>query len=138
MRRSRICYPRIFFSRCDRNGWFFGTREAPQQRGSIQNLGVENFTPQHFIVGVLEGMVEELYQIYSKIKSLPDSPTILIGSGNGIRNSVVMQRLFAEKFGMPVKIPAHQEEAAYGAALAALVGVGFYDSIESAQKIIQY
>ncbi|MDD2402265.1 MAG: FGGY family carbohydrate kinase [Clostridia bacterium] len=118
---------------------FSGTREHPQNRGSIQNLGIKNFTPQHFIVGVLEGIVEELYQMYNRIKNLPDfTPTTLIGSGNGIRNSIVMQRMFEDKFGMKMKIPVYQEEAAYGAALTAMVGIGFYDSIESAQKIIQF
>lgn len=37
-----------------------------------------------------------------------------------------------------MKIPAHKEEAAYGAALIAMVGIGYYDSIEKVQKIIHY
>jgi sedoheptulokinase len=119
---------------------FSGTREQPQQRGYIKNLGIENFTPQHFTVGILEGIVAELYELYSTIKDCPDTvtPGTLIGSGNGIRRNVALQRMFAKKFGMQVKIPTHKEETAYGAALIAMVGIGYYDRIERAQKIIHY
>ncbi len=123
---------------------FSGTRERPEQRGFIENLGLENFTPQHFIVGVLEGIVEELYKMYQGMKGVGNAdfsailPSMLIGSGNGLRQNSFLQQLFSEKFGLPLKIPAHQEEAAYGAALAATVAVGYYESIEAAQKIIRY
>lgn len=118
---------------------FSGTREDPTQLGSIENLGTGNFTPKHFITGVLEGTVNELYQMYNRLEVVPNAKfTTLVGSGNGIRKSAVMQRMLSKKFGMEVKIPAHKEEAAYGAALFAMVGIGFYDSIQSAQKIIQY
>jgi len=35
-------------------------------------------------------------------------------------------------------IPAHKEEAAYGAALAALTGSGFCNSLAQAQSLIRY
>jgi sedoheptulokinase len=118
---------------------FSGTRENPTVRGSITNLSLDNFTPQHFICGVLEGSVQELYDEYSELKLTGDKkPSILVGSGNGIRKSVILQQMFSEKFGMKVKIPAHNEEAAYGAALSAMVGIGLCKSIEKAQSIIRY
>ena len=43
-----------------------------------------------------------------------------MGSGNGIRQNPLMQRLAEEMFGMEMKIPAYKEEAACGAALCAL------------------
>ena len=45
--------------------------------------------------------------------------TRLTGSGNGIRRNPLMRRLAEEMFEMPMEIPEHEEEAAYGAALTA-------------------
>ena len=45
------------------NTTFSGTREKPEKRGSIKNIGTENFTPKALIGGVLEGMAEELYKM---------------------------------------------------------------------------
>ena len=50
----------------------------------------------------------------------------------------LLQTLFAERFGLPLSIPVHQEEAAYGAALTALVGAGAAANIAEAQRIIRY
>ena len=117
---------------------FSGTREYPSLRGSIQNLGIENFTPQHFIAGVLEGIVNELYQMYAQLKTQNIQPTVLIGSGNGIRNSAVMRKMFSRKFGLPLRVPLYKEEAAYGAALSAMAAAGFYPDVRQAQQIIRY
>ena len=62
----------------------------------------------------------------------------LVGSGNGLRRNALMRELAGDIFRMPVKIPVCTEEAAYGAALQALVSAGFEDSLEEAQRKIQY
>ncbi|MPN39315.1 hypothetical protein SDC9_186843 [bioreactor metagenome] len=90
------------------------------------------------IVGVLEGIVDELYQMYAPFKTQNNQHTVLIGSGNGIRNSPVMQKMFAQKFNLPLCVPLHKEEAAYGAALSAMTACGFYSDIQQAQQVIQY
>ena len=46
--------------------------------------------------------------------------------------------LFSARFGLPLQIPVHREEAAYGAALTALVGAGAASSIAEAQAVIRY
>ncbi|HNX13313.1 MAG TPA: FGGY family carbohydrate kinase [Oscillospiraceae bacterium] len=117
---------------------FSGTREDPALRSSIQNLGIDNFTPQHFIVGVLEGVVNELYLMYKQLNINDHQRTVLIGSGNGIRNSAVMRKMFSLKFGLPIRVPLYKEEAAYGAALSAMTACGFYADILQAQQIIRY
>ena len=115
---------------------FAGTRKIPSERGGVYNLSLDNFTPAHFIVGVMEGVVEELFEVYSKLEGL--SPEMMVGSGNGIRKSPVLQRIFEKRFGLPLRIPRHSEEAAYGAALFAMAGAGFYKNLAEAQKVIQY
>jgi len=115
---------------------FSGTRVSPDLRGSINNLGLENFTPAHFIHGVLAGTVNELYNMYKSAGQFEHS--ILVASGNAVRRGAPLRRIFAETFGMPLQIPVHKEEAAYGAALFALVGAGKFASLDDAQKLIQY
>jgi sedoheptulokinase len=118
---------------------FCGTREDPNLRGSIINLSEDNFNPQNFVCGVLQGIVDELYEKYREFGCHTEhKPLMIVGSGNAVRKSEVIQRMFTEKFGIPIKIPVHSEEAAYGAALFALVGAGAYKNIEEAQTIIRY
>ena len=98
---------------------FAGTRAYPEGRGSIQNIGVDNFTPQALIEGVLEGMADELFTFYQKMeKGEAQARTKIIGSGNGIRRNRYLQRIMSKKFNMEVQVCRHTEEAALGAALS--------------------
>ena len=118
---------------------FCGTRAKPEERGFIQRLGLQNFTPQDMMLGVLHGIVDELYEMYEKTNDRTKSGCkTLIGSGNGLRQTPVLQRIFEKKFGLSLHIPAHKEEAAYGAVLFALVASGCFASMEDAQKLIKY
>jgi len=121
------------------NTKFQGTRSNPAERGSIENIGLHNFTPRHMILAILNGIAEELYATYQKAGSLNnDSIVHFVGSGNGLRKNIYLQNILKSMFQMDLKIPDHQEEAAYGAALFALVGCGYFQSIEEAQEIICY
>lgn len=118
---------------------FSGTRQNPYKRGKVENLSVDNFTPEYFTLGILDGIVNELFEMYNEIeKVLKEKPTMLIGSGNGMRQNPILQKMFSEKFDMPVKIPLHKEEASYGAALFALIGIGYFKDLEEAQSLIRY
>lgn len=118
---------------------FCGTRENPWQQAAINNLGVDNFSPAHFIVGTLEGIARELHDLY-EIMSTQGSvkPTKLVCSGNALRLNLPLQRLVSDIFGMPISIPRYKEEAACGAALFALVAAGHQKSLASAQSLLQY
>ena len=50
----------------------------------------------------------------------------------------LMKRLAEEMFGMPMQIPAYQEEAACGAALQTLASTGVTESLAEAQTRIRY
>ena len=70
------------------NTAFSGTREKPDKRGFIKNIGTENFTPEALIYGVLDGMAAELYKMYGKIeKGLSLSKGRMIASGNSLVHS---------------------------------------------------
>ncbi|MBO5408737.1 MAG: hypothetical protein J6A61_05000 [Clostridia bacterium] len=94
---------------------FAGTRENPNLRGVISQIGEENFTPEAFAAGLLIGMTEELYQLYQKMPH--DGITKLVASGNGVRKNPVLRQVIEEVFRMELTIPDHTEEAAFGAAM---------------------
>ncbi|NLU53581.1 MAG: hypothetical protein GXX10_12060 [Clostridiaceae bacterium] len=116
---------------------FMGTRHDPFLRGSIANIGTNNFTPGHLALGVLKGICEELYQLYTSM-SLPERKyKKLVGSGNGIRKSPLLQEIFSKRFNMDLCIPLYEEEASYGMALMALClscGIRAHE----ARKLIKY
>lgn len=118
---------------------FLGTRREPQRRGSIQRISIDNFTPQHLILGFLEGIANELFELYDLIPdSIKSGRSKLVGSGNGLRNNQVLRGVVSNRFGLPVLIPVHREEAAFGAALSAGVGLGLYRDFATAGTIIRY
>lgn len=107
------------------NTAFSGTREKPQKRGSVKNIGTENFTPAALIEGVLEGIASELYKMYDRIeRGLHLSKSRIIASGNGLRKNHHLQEVIGRKFGMCLQMAEHEEEAAYGAAVSAMVASG--------------
>lgn len=114
---------------------FSGTREDTSVRGGIFGISTENFTPEALLRGVLSGMVDELYAMYEKMGKRTHG---LVGSGNGIRHNAHLVRCAEQRFGAKMRIPAHTEEAAVGAALYGAVCAGVYQSIAEAQKNIRF
>ena len=101
---------------------FSGTRENPEKRGVISNISTENFTPTALIEGVLEGMAEELYDMYTLIKPYLEKPLQeMTASGNGIRKNSCLQKIVSEYFHLPLNLSVRREEAACGAALSGIL-----------------
>ncbi|MBE6631426.1 MAG: hypothetical protein E7623_01860 [Ruminococcaceae bacterium] len=114
---------------------FAGTREDPSLKGSVIGITTENFTATHLTRAVLNGMAEELYSLYKKMAC--DARRI-IGSGNGIRMNPHFAKVCEKRFGMKMFVPAHKEEAAFGAALYALASLGIEKFDIKNKKIIKY
>ncbi len=114
---------------------FSGTRGNEGIRGSITGISTENFTPAALTDGLLRGMVEELFGMYCDMDCKRNG---LVGSGNGIRKNPYLIKVAENRFGASLKIPAHTEEAAYGAALFALISSGYFTSSKEAKKLINY
>ena len=121
------------------NTQFDGTRSDPHSFASIQSLRPENFTPEHFVAGILQGVADELVSMYRQAeKHLDFAPSFLVGSGNGLRKNRVWRDVFSRKLEAPLLVPICKEEAAFGAALYAMVSAGFVTSLAQAQKLIRY
>lgn len=114
---------------------FCGTRDDPTLRGSISALSEENFTPEQLTRGFLWGMAAELHELYSEMP-LPSPTAGLVGSGNAVRKNPVLRQYLEEQFGLPLKCPVHEEEAAFGAAIFAAAAAGVHRDIPTAQAVM--
>ena len=114
---------------------FSGTRADSTVRGGVFGIGEENFTPEALTRGVLRGMVEELYALYEKMGIRAAG---VIGSGNGIRKNAALVRAAEERFESKMRIPAHTEEAAVGAALYGGIAARVYPDAQAVRGLIQY
>ena len=100
---------------------FQGTRSNPNISGSITGITSDNFTPGALTVGVIRGIITELYEMYTAMKNLTGrNAAVLVGSGNGLRKNEIMRRIAGEIFGLDVRVPKYQEEAARGCAICAV------------------
>lgn len=99
---------------------FDGTRAEPHRRAAVQGLSRENFTPGHLALGVLQGMIRELYDMYDLYLAAGNRPKpLLVGSGNGLRKNRHLRAAAQQQFGLPLRMTDRTEEAAVGAALFA-------------------
>ena len=119
--------------------FFTGTRLHPELRASFTGISAANFTPAHLTRALLEGMARTFREGYDMIRPyLSEPPQRLVGAGNGIRENQLLDQIIADEFGLPMSVPAHREEAAYGAALAAAVGAGIFRDWRDAGRLIRY
>lgn len=104
---------------------FSGTRDNPNESGSVSGIRMTNFHPAAMIRGVLNGMAEELYSMYRAMESGAGiTKTKLLASGNGVRKNIFLQSILGDYFGMPLEVVQGEEEAAVGAAISASAAVG--------------
>lgn len=119
---------------------FCGTRRNPDIRGSVSEISEENFTPANLTRGFLWGMSEELFTLYSEMCEVSSKKAVrMVASGNAVRKSLALREYLKERFSLSLDIPAHKEEAAYGAALFGAVAAEIFSDIDTAQnKMVHY
>ncbi len=114
---------------------FCGTRQDPSITGNIGHVTTDNFTPGDLRQAFLTGMITELYNLFTEMGVKRAG---LIGSGNGLRKNKALVQTAEEIFGAKMSIPAHREEAAFGAALFAMTAAGTFGSAGDIKNMIQY
>ena len=116
-----------------------GSRARPQERGSITGIDDRNLTPGALCAGVLHGMTDELFAFYSEMLRAGAQPAqVMIVSGNGVRRNPALRKALRMRFNLEMKAPAHLEEAAYGAALAAVLALGGDEAYARARRMMEY
>jgi sugar (pentulose or hexulose) kinase len=118
--------------------FFTGTRAEPARRAAWAGLSAENFTPGHLARSLLEGMARTFAGSGALIaRLLGRAPGRLVGAGNAVRANPLLGRMIAEAFALPLRVPAHREEAAFGAALLAGVRAGFFPDLGAAGRLVR-
>lgn len=123
--------------RCDPT--FAGTRHDPSRRATLSGMSEANFTPAHVVRALLEGMARGFREGYDNLcAALGSEASVLVGAGNGLRENPVLAEMVADEFGLPLHVPRHREEAAFGAALVAAYGAGLFPSLQAAGHAVHY
>lgn len=118
---------------------FAGTRSSPQLRGGFEGLSLDNFSSANAARAVLEGLVDELCLYHDRVdSSLKRGHEAVVASGNAIRKNPLLREILSARLGLPVLLPCHREEAAYGAALVAGTGAGVWNTLADAARVIRY
>lgn len=118
---------------------FAGSRHDPARRASLTAMSEANFTPAHLVRALLEGMARGFREGYDNLRAaLGTDAEVLVGAGNGLRENPLLAKLVAEEFGLPLRVPRHHEEAAFGAALVAAFGAGVFPSLQAAGQAVHY
>ena len=94
-------------------------------RGEISGISLHNFTPDRLTTALLKGICQELKDFYDHLpNSIKAGRKQIVGSGNALRKTPLLQKLLAEAFCLPVVMTPYEEEAALGAAIRGKVAAG--------------
>ncbi|MGI9228588.1 MAG: FGGY-family carbohydrate kinase [Gammaproteobacteria bacterium] len=103
----------------------------PHSRGAFIGLS-SGSRPKHLARAVLEGLAFEYQRILDAVSECFGlANQRLVATGGGTRNRLFMQ-IKSDVSGLPIVIPDVEEATCLGAALAAGVGAGIFDSYEDA------
>jgi sedoheptulokinase len=118
---------------------FQGTRTEPDRRGAVTGITPHNFTPERLTAGFLEGIAGEMHGFFQLMPGeLRERVDHLVGSGNALRMNRRLRQALERCFGLPLRVPRHTEEAAFGAALSAASGTGALPSFLEAGRAVSY
>ena len=117
---------------------FRGTRREPLARGRFAGVTFDNFTPAHVARAVLTGIAEGFAWFYENAGSArPSGCGRIIGSGNGLRQNPLLVDSLQRRFGLPVVLTEHDQEAAFGAALLCGSQCGIWPDLATASQTIR-
>ncbi len=109
----------------------------PHARGAFLNLHLTH-ERAHFIRAIMEGVAMGIKNAIEVFRELGHHPQRVIFSGGGAK-SPLWRKIMASMINLPLFTTNAKEEAALGACLLAMVGVGHFSSFEEAiQTTIQY
>lgn len=117
---------------------FRGSRKCPDLRGSIRNIGIENMTPGHLVLGVMRGICNEMKAFYDEIPQDLKTSAQLVAGGNAVRKNATLRNILSQTFDREVLVPLHREEAALGAAVLTAWQVGGGKDLAEFQKMVRY
>jgi sedoheptulokinase len=103
---------------------FNGSRSDPARRGSVANIGMDNFTVGNLVQGTVEGVVRELAEFRQELGAVFAPVKSLVVSGSAVRKNELFRTALDRQFALPVRIPPFNGGAAVGAALIGAQAAG--------------
>jgi gluconokinase len=97
---------------------------SPSTRGSFIGLDLKH-QRGHFARAVLEGITRSIYRIAKAIETLLDRPFEEVYVTGGLTASQVWLQIAADMFGATVVVPETTEGSARGAAMLAMISLGW-------------
>ena len=81
--------------------YFYGTREQPDAKGAILNIGAANLRVLPLLYGFTEAMVRELHELWlaSGLANTHSVCSNIVGSGNAIRRNPMIKPIIENMFG---------------------------------------
>ena len=101
------------------------TRHGSNFRGRIGGLTEHNFTPAYLTRGLIESMIQELYDEYMLIVEKAGlKADEIIGYGMTLHQGEAFQEIFQQKFHLPMQLSPYKDDTvACGAAISAQMAV---------------
>jgi sedoheptulokinase len=98
---------------------FLGVRGDPSiQGGAIEGITLHNLQLGALARATLIGIIDELRALWDAHAGPVDGFREVIAAGGAVQRNPLMPDLIEARFGLPVRMPAHQETAAAGAVVA--------------------
>jgi len=92
----------------------FHTLGSRGENAYIRGMTGSNFTFDRWFYSVYEGMAENYYQAYLRIRDDSVQPTNLLGFGGVMQKTPVFRRILEEKFGLPLRLAENKEDTLTG------------------------
>lgn len=107
----------------------------PHTRGSFFGLDLRH-KPAHFARAVLEGITRSIYRIAESLQTLLEAELTEIRVTGGLTSSSLWLQIAADMFGASIIVPEDTEGSARGAAMLALVSLGFKSRVEDFADLV--
>ncbi len=118
--------------------FFRGTRYEPDRRGLIQGISTDNFLPGNLLISVLDGIAQSMFDIWKNSPESHSTPLRRVAmAGNAVKHNPLLVKAVQRRFGVPVVVSRHTEEAATGATMIAGVHLRVWSTIEDARSSIE-
>ncbi len=112
------------------------TRQNLQRRRGFHGNTARLDSIGHRARAVMEGVLMDLYEWY-EILGIDDRFDFIVGAGKGLQKSWVWSQISADMLGKPVRV-TNFENAVFGAALTAALGIGVFDNLDEPARLVLY
>ncbi|MDK2878003.1 MAG: gluconokinase [Thermoanaerobacteraceae bacterium] len=107
----------------------------PNARGVLFGLGLHHKKP-HLVRAIMEGVMYRMYSVFEAIVDLMGEQTEVRATGGFVRSPLWCD-IMADIFGYPIKIPEVREASSLGAAILAMLKLGYIDNLDAVEEMVR-